>query len=205
MVVARTLCVALLAVLASGARASCTSLPAAVTQPMVERVMMNAGSLLEQNRDGDSQLGASVATVLQANSRLTLQPILKLAGRANARQKMQIGRGIASAISACRRFEPETTRTLERATRDITDRDVLAGLSGPRGGSSGSSPGGASGSTPNALGSAGSFGGTFGSSSGRPAQQPSGRIGQRDLKWDPFAKQALPGSVAPIAPMKSTY
>jgi hypothetical protein len=102
----------------SPAFAACSKLPFSMTELPLE-----PKDLLEQVRDMD-MLSHSVSNLLIADSRLTLPKVLQLVRIATPEQKKAIGRGMASAVTACFTHEPHSSAAIRDAVRNLRDNEL---------------------------------------------------------------------------------
>lgn len=113
--------------LAATPATACSGLPFMVTQPMVERFILNsAGTLNLFPRGGDAM--ASYITILASTSNAATEQIIRLARIASAQQQDALARGLAQAARQCAFAEPRRGRQIERAVRTSNNRRIISGF-----------------------------------------------------------------------------
>lgn len=104
----------------SAAAADCKAFPFSVSQPLVERIVMDPRSLLSDFPTGGSALITRVATIT-ASSNAGTQSVIGIARLANPAQKRAIAEGLVSAARICEKDYPVEARKIELAVAKSPD------------------------------------------------------------------------------------
>lgn len=107
---------------AKEAAAGCTRLPESRTRPIIEGFMIRPEGSMERAPRGETQLTQLIATVVAADPKTTLDPVIKLLRTANAYQKKAIGAGLGAAARGClQNGDDPAARRIQGAIRSQAD------------------------------------------------------------------------------------
>ena len=111
-----------------GAQAFCALKPFSQTRPQVEEFLRDATTPLRRFPAGGMGLVGAVRLLITADSRVTLEPMLKLIRVANAEQRFAIGRGLGESAQLCMNADPYTARDIAAKVRNLSDKDTQRGF-----------------------------------------------------------------------------
>lgn len=104
----------------TAASADCNIYPFSISQPAVERFIMRPNRLLEEYREGGSEM-SSLVSLIAASSRAVLPAIINQARMSNPQQRRAIAAGLANAAKLCAIRSPETVKLIDDTVRKQTE------------------------------------------------------------------------------------